>query len=73
MSNDYPRIHDPERKIPCVRDPHHNGSMEWALINGRFYSRLAGHHSAWNRCQRFHATPARVLALASLVNNSTND
>lgn len=66
------RIHDPNREVFSVRDPHHNGSMEWSFINGKFYSRLSGATSAWNICKRFHATAKRVQALAKLV-EASND
>lgn len=58
------------RKIPegvkTVKDPHHRGFSEWCYYDKDFYIRTEV-QSKWTKVKKIHPTPARVRALASLV------
>lgn len=55
-----------------VKDPHHNGSLEYSLINGQFYKRKSARFfthntNQWKPIYSIHTTPQRVKALHSLL------
>lgn len=49
-----------------VRDPHHDGFSEWCYVNNKFYIRPQC-QKKWTEVKRMRLTPARILALASLL------
>jgi hypothetical protein len=49
-----------------LRDPHHDGAVEWTYWRGVFFSRPVGARQ-WTPAHRIHLTARRVQVLASLV------
>jgi hypothetical protein len=55
-----------------VTDPHHDGFLQWAWVNGKLYSRRCNTKyipGKWEVVKRVHITPARVAILNKLINH----
>jgi len=56
-----------------VSDPHHDGLVQWAWLDGKLYiRRCSTKHipGKWERVNRIHVTPKRLAVLNKLINHS---
>jgi len=51
--------------VKRVKDPHHEGNIEWCFYNDDLYQRCVG-QTKWNKVNKTHATPKRAMVLSQL-------
>lgn len=52
-----------------VKDPHHDSICKWRW-DGRFLWHGVNDQSTWTKVKRVSFTPARILAIASIIKDS---
>ena len=52
-----------------IVDPHHGSINEWGFHNNCFYHRHV-HTKKWVEVKKISLTPARIIALNKLINNT---
>lgn len=50
-----------------IADPHHEGACRWKWSGGKLYHNTHG-AKRWVEVKKIHPTPARIKALASILN-----
>lgn len=56
-------------QVAVANDPHHGGGSQWKLSGGRYYHR-SSQVAKWVEVKRLHPTPARIEALAWLIDDA---